>query len=64
MSKEILVTGGTGSNWKIFKKILPDANYVGSKDYNLLDLIEVQKMFLELNQKNYSFSCNSWRCSP
>jgi len=48
---EILVTGGTGLIGTYLKKILPDAKYVSSKDYNLLDLTEVKKMFLEIKPK-------------
>jgi len=48
---EILVTGGTGLIGTYLKQILPDAKYVSSKDYNLLDLIEVKKMFLEVKPK-------------
>ena len=51
MSKEILVTGGTGLIGTYLKKYLPTATYVGSRDFNLLDLIEVKKMFLELKPK-------------
>ena len=35
--KKILVTGGTGLVGTYLKKILPEATYVSSKDYNLLD---------------------------
>ena len=35
--KKILVTGGTGLVGTYLKKILPEATYVFSKDYNLLD---------------------------
>ena len=43
---EILVTGGTGLIGRYLQQILPDAKYVSSKDYNLLDLTEVKRMFL------------------
>ena len=34
--KKILVTGATGLVGKYLKEIMPNANYVSSKDYNLL----------------------------
>lgn len=46
--KKILVTGSTGLVGKYLQKILPDANYVSSKDYNLLVQDDVKKMFKEL----------------
>ncbi len=48
---EILVTGGTGLIGMYLKQILPNAKYVSSKDYNLLDINEVKKMFLEIKPK-------------
>ena len=45
MSKEILVSGGTGLIGTYLKKYLPTATFVGSRDLNLLDLTEVKKMF-------------------
>ena len=45
---EILVTGGTGLIGTYLKQLLPNAKYVSSKDYNLLDLNEVKRMFLEI----------------
>ena len=47
--KKILVTGSTGLVGKYLQKILPEANFVSSKDYNLLIQEDVQKMFKELN---------------
>ena len=44
MSKKILVTGGTGLVGKHLKDILPDANYLGSKPWNLLDVKRVNSM--------------------
>ena len=34
--KKILVTGATGLVGKYLREIIPNANYVSSKDYNLL----------------------------
>jgi len=48
MKKRILVTGGTGLVGTYLKKILVEANYVSSKDYNLLDQSEVKKLFKDL----------------
>ena len=45
MSKKILVTGGSGLVGEYLKKILPDAIYVSSKDYNLTVAKEVEAMF-------------------
>jgi len=42
---KILITGGSGLVGQSLKKILPDALYVSSKDYNLLDESKVEKMF-------------------
>jgi GDP-L-fucose synthase len=41
----ILVTGGSGMAGKSLKKLIPDAIYISSKDYNLTNEIEVKKMF-------------------
>jgi len=49
--KKILVTGGTGLVGTYLKKIFPDATYVSSKDYNLLDKKEVQRMFLDIKPR-------------
>ena len=49
--KKILVTGGTGLVGTYLKKILPDATYVSSKDYNLLDKKEVQRMFTDIKPR-------------
>ena len=49
--KKILVTGRTGLVGTYLKKILPDATYVSSKDYNLLDKKEVQRMFTDIKPR-------------
>ena len=49
--KKILVTGGTGLVGTYLKKILPEATYVSSKDYNLLDKKDVQKMFSDIKPR-------------
>ena len=49
--KKILVTGGTGLVGTYLKKILPEATYVFSKDYNLLDKKDVQRMFSDIKPR-------------
>ena len=49
--KKILVTGGTGLVGTYLKKILPEATYVSSKDYNLLDKKDVQRMFSDIKPR-------------
>ena len=46
--KNILVTGGTGLVGSYLKTILPDATYVSSRDFNLLELDDVKKMFKKI----------------
>lgn len=46
-NKRILVTGGSGLVGKYLKKILPEAIYVSSKDYDLTTEEGVKKMFLK-----------------
>lgn len=41
----ILVTGGTGMVGKHLQQILPDATYIGSKDYDLRDWVQVNSLF-------------------
>jgi GDP-L-fucose synthase len=43
----ILVTGGTGMVALALKEYIPDAIYVGSSDYNLIDKNEAQDLFRE-----------------
>tara|TARA_R110002074_G_scaffold19770_1_gene62657 strand:+ start:1105 stop:2040 length:936 start_codon:yes stop_codon:yes gene_type:complete len=43
--QEILVTGGTGMVGTALKIIIPDANFIGSKHFDLRDEKEVSKMF-------------------
>ena len=42
---KILVTGGTGMVGKYLQNILPDAVYIGSKDYDLRNAGDVEKCF-------------------
>lgn len=44
-NKKILVTGGSGLVGNYLKKIIPNAIYLTSKDYNLTKESDVQKMF-------------------
>ena len=46
--KKIVVTGGSGLLGRYLKKVLPDATYLSSKDYNLLEQTEIRKMFKKL----------------
>jgi GDP-L-fucose synthase len=45
---KIVVTGGSGLVGSHLKKILPDAIYLSSKDYNLTSEKEVDRMYSEL----------------
>ena len=49
MNKKILVTGGSGLTGTSLKKILPNAIYVSSKDYDLTSEIDIKKMFNDIN---------------
>ena len=42
---KIIVTGGSGLTGKSLQKILPNATYLSSKDYNLVHVHEVEKMY-------------------
>ena len=44
MSKKILIVGGTGLVGKHLKDILPNADYVGSRPWNLLNVEKVDSM--------------------
>jgi GDP-L-fucose synthase len=44
---KILITGGTGMVGSAFKKILPDAVYISSKDYDLIRGSSCADMFVE-----------------
>ena len=44
----ILVTGGSGLIGTYLKEILPDATYVSSKDFNLINQEEVSLMFKKI----------------
>jgi GDP-L-fucose synthase len=48
MANKILVTGSTGLVGQELQKFLPQARYVSSKDFNLMDEQEVIKMFKEV----------------
>ena len=48
-NKKILVTGGSGLVGNYLKKIIPNAIYITSKDYNLTKESDVQKMFIDHN---------------
>mgnify|MGYP001411222929 CR=1 FL=1 len=47
MSNKILITGGSGLVGKYLKKILPNAIYISSKDYDLTTEDGVRRMFLK-----------------
>tara|TARA_R100000008_G_scaffold40649_1_gene23328 strand:+ start:6542 stop:7471 length:930 start_codon:yes stop_codon:yes gene_type:complete len=47
MTNKILVTGGTGMIGNALQKILPDAIYISSRDYNLLNQEETEAMFVD-----------------
>jgi len=46
---KILITGGTGMVGKHLKQFLPEAVYVGSKDYDLRNILEVENLFKTYN---------------
>lgn len=48
MDKKILVTGGSGLTGNSLKKILPNAFYISSKDYDLTSEVDVKKMFNDI----------------
>lgn len=48
MSKEILVTGGSGTLGKALQNILEDAYYVNSSDFDLTNEEAVKRMFFEM----------------
>ena len=42
---KVLITGGNGMVGKHLQEILPEAIYVGSKDYDLRDWLDVENLF-------------------
>ena len=46
---KVVVTGGSGMVGQSLRKILPDATYLSSKDYDLTIECEVKKMFNDIN---------------
>lgn len=48
MNNRIIVTGGSGLVGRYLKDIMPDAIYLSSKDYDLINPIEVEQMFIDL----------------
>ena len=52
MEKRILVTGGTGMVGNYLKEILPDAMYIGSKDCDLTDNNQVDKLWGDYKPTN------------
>ncbi len=48
MEQKILVTGGSGLTGTSLKKILPNAVYISSKDYDLTSEFDIKKMFDEI----------------
>jgi len=46
--RKIVVTGGSGLLGTYLKKVLPNATYLSSADYNLLEQKEIRKMFKKL----------------
>ena len=51
-NKKILVTGGTGMVGKYLQNILPDAIYMGSKDCDLTDTIQVENFWKKVKPTN------------
>ncbi len=48
-SKKILVTGGSGMLGQNLQKIMPDAIYIGSRDYDLTKQDEVLKIYKDIS---------------
>ena len=48
-NKKIVVTGGSGLVGKYLKKLIPDAVYLSSSDYDLTDAEDIVKMFVDHN---------------
>jgi GDP-L-fucose synthase len=46
---KILVTGGSGLVGRNLQKFLPDAVYISSRDYDLRNISEVNKLFADVN---------------
>ena len=51
MDKKILVTGGSGLIGSYLKQLMPNATYVSSKDFNLLNEDQVITMFSKIKPK-------------
>ena len=51
MNKKILVTGGSGLIGSYLQQIIPSAEFVSSKDFNLLKNDQVEKMFNKIKQQ-------------
>lgn len=49
MQTDILVTGGTSMVGKHLKRYLPNAVYIGSKDYDLKNIEQVKQMYKKYN---------------
>ena len=48
LSKKVLITGGSGLVGMHLKKIMPEAIYVSSKDYDLTNCNDVDRMYKEI----------------
>jgi len=48
MNNRIIVTGGSGLVGRYLKDMMPDAIYLSSKDYDLINPVEVEQMFIDL----------------
>ena len=48
MNENIIVTGGTGLVGKALQRLMPEAVYLSSKDYDLTKELEVERLYREL----------------